>query len=134
MLAGFAEAVATISLWMAPTLDAPLPADLAAQVDRLEGHEVQLGDGDYQIVNVAGEGAPLVGCIRFVGKRPTLVTSTKSYPLHGPLAVPRIAGPNYKAWVLGAVNSQGVLTARRLGILAGPSACEQPSPLKMPNN
>ena len=37
-----------------------------------------------------------------------------------PLAVPRIAGPGYKVWVLGRLE-RGALVVRRLGVLAPPA-------------
>ena len=108
-------------LWATP--EAALPPSVAAELERLEGHEVQIEDDGYTIVDVAGEGAPLVGCIEQSERGLELVSDGKRHLLSGPLAVPRIAGPNYKVWILGQLDGAGELQAKRLGILAGPSAC-----------
>ncbi len=97
-------------------------ADLASEVERLTGHRVAVAaDGkSYRILDVAGEGAPEVGVIERRGARLFLRRADGSaLPLAGPLAVPRIAGPGYKVWVLGRVE-RGALVARRLGVLAAP--------------
>ncbi len=79
------------------------------------------GGADYRIVDVAGEGAPLVGVVERRGAalwlRPTRGPARR---LTGPLAVPRIAGPGYKVWVVGRAGADGSLVARRLGVLAPP--------------
>jgi hypothetical protein len=108
---------------------APPPAALvrrsvADEVARLDGHAVQVapGGGDYEIVDVAGEGAPLVGVVERRGGelwlRPPRGAAIR---LVGPLAVPRIAGPGYKVWVVGRPAPDGSLVARRLGVLARPA-------------
>ena len=98
-------------------------ADIARELARLAGHRVAVApDGQsYRILDVAGEGAPEVGVIERRGRSLVLVRSDRSaVPLAGPLAVPRIAGPGYKVWVLGRIE-RGALHARRLGVLAPPS-------------
>ena len=92
-----------------------------AEVDRLVGHTVEVGETGYRIVDIAGEGEPHVGCVRLVGKALYLETSAGRWRLTGPLALPRIAGPNYKVWVIGTVTPAKTLPATRLGILATPS-------------
>jgi hypothetical protein len=92
------------------------------QLSRLEGHRAQIGaDGTVQIFDVAGEGRPEVGVVvragRFLDLRRADGTLVR---LVGPLAVPRIAGPGYKIWVLGRRDRTGALVARRLGVLARP--------------
>lgn len=98
-------------------------ADIAAELSRLDGHEVSVlaGGADYRIDDVAGEGAPLVGVVERRGAalwlRPARGPAQR---LSGPLAVPRIAGPGYKVWVVGRAGLDGSLVARRLGVLAPP--------------
>jgi hypothetical protein len=98
-------------------------ADVAAELSRLDGHRVSLeaSGADYRIVDVAGEGAPLVGVVERRGAalwlRPVRGPARR---LAGPLAVPRIAGPGYKVWVVGRAGADGSLVARRLGVLAPP--------------
>jgi len=103
-------------------VSAPRRGEVAAELARLDGHRVSvLPGGDYRIVDVAGEGAPLVGVVERRGAelwlRPALGPARR---LAGPLAVPRIAGPGYKVWVVGRAGPDGSLRARRLGVLAPP--------------
>ena len=91
------------------------------EVDRLVGHTVEVADDGYRIVDIAGEGQPYVGCVRLVGKTLYLETGDQRWRLTGPLAVPRIAGPNYKVWVIGKLTPAKTLPATRLGILATPT-------------
>ncbi len=100
--------------------------ELSPEVERLVGHEVLVTDTGYRIVDIAGEGPPLVGCIERVDRELVLVSRDKRLTLLGPLAVPRIAGPRYKVWVIGSESGTN-LTATRLGILAGPDACARSS-------
>jgi hypothetical protein len=105
---------------------APAPGALADELGRLQGQRVRLlaGGAGYVIEDVAGEGAPVVGVVERRGEALWLVAADGvAYRLAGALAKPRIAGPGYKIWALGAVTSQGgerVLVARRLGVLAPP--------------
>lgn len=93
----------------------------SAELDRLVGLRVDVGSNGYQIVDVAGEGAPLVGCVKRDGPSLYFENSEHHLRLVGPLAVPRIAGPNYKVWIMGHVEAGEVLRATRLGILSDPS-------------
>lgn len=95
--------------------------DITAEVSRLEGHDVVVAKdrSSYVIRSVAGEGKPLVGVVELRANQLWLNTGAKRYRMIGPLAVPRIAGPRYKVWVLGEVSGQ-LLRARRLGVLAKP--------------
>ncbi len=110
MLASIAILVSVLAL--------PIASQVQAEVDRLAGHEVRVTDDGYEIVDVAGEGPPLVGCVVKSDQGLELENRGTRYLLHGPLAVPRIAGPGYKVWVVGKV-TDGVMDVRRLGILAG---------------
>lgn len=107
-----------------PVLPVPRvdPAAVAAELARLDGHRVERGPGGYRIADVAGEGAPLVGVVERRGAALWLVGDRGGRRLAGPLAQPRIAGPGYKVWVLGADGPDGSLVARRLGVLARPPA------------
>ena len=91
------------------------------EVDRLVGHTVEVADDGYRIVDIAGEGEPYAGCIRLVGKSLYLESGDLRWRLTGPLAVPRIAGPNYRVWVIGTPTPAKTLPATRLGILATPT-------------
>ena len=97
------------------------PSAIAGELARLRGHEVKVAKaGDsYAIRSVAGEGAPLVGVVERRGRELWLDTGDAALRLEGALAVPRIAGPGYRVWVLGDVRGE-VLLARRLGVLAPP--------------
>ena len=98
---------------------------LAAEIERLQGHRVTITGNGYTIDDVAGDGKPLVGVVERRGEHLFLVAlDGSSYRLAGPLARPRIAGPGYKIWALGAIDGQAptqVLTPRRLGVLAPPA-------------
>jgi len=99
------------------------PPALAAELARLDGQRVEVAPdrASYRILDIAGEGAPLVGVVERRGA--SLWLRAEVGPprrLVGPLAVPRIAGPGYKVWVIGRVAPDGELSARRLGILARP--------------
>ncbi len=122
---GLAKFATAVLLWSTPHDGVELRPELVAEVDRLEGHDVTFQNGGYQIVDVAGEGAPLVGCIEKTERGLELVSGSERFLLRGPLAVPRIAGPNYKVWILGRVLGSAELQMKRLGILAGPSACSK---------
>ncbi len=99
-------------------------ADVASELARLAGHRVAVSPdrASYRILDVAGEGAPQVGVVERRGRALLLRRDDRStVELAGPLAVPRIAGPGYKVWVLGRLE-RGALVVRRLGVLAPPSA------------
>lgn len=135
-----AAASPAVPAWLAPSQgDVPAGASKRApqadfsvlrlgdfdELGRLEGHRVEVAaDGRrYRIVDVAGEGAPLVGTVERRGRelwlRPERGPARR---LGGPLAVPRIAGPGYKVWVIGRSAPDGSFIARRLGVLAPPVA------------
>ncbi len=101
-----------------------LPAELAAEVERLAGHRVAMRDGGYVIEDVAREGRPLVGIVERRGPELWLVPTdadegAEAVRLIGPLAHPRLAGPGYKIWVLGVITERSV-QVRRLGVLRRP--------------
>lgn len=99
--------------------------DVADEVARLSGHTVQIADDgkSYTIEDIAGEGKPVVGTVQRRDADLWLVAAEGEWKLKGPLAVPRIAGPGYKVWVLGDTDDvAGSLTAKRIGILRAPSA------------
>ncbi len=103
----------------------PLPADVAAEVARLAGQHVDVSESTYVITDVAREGRPLVGTIERRGADLWLVPTdadagAPAVKLAGPLAHPRLAGPGYKVWVLGAPQPDGSLKPRRLGVLRRP--------------
>lgn len=110
--------VAALALvpWTAVMALAP---ELAAEVDRLAGQRVAIAaDGSgYVIEDIAGEGAPIVGVVERRGDG----LWVNGLRLVGPLAVPRIAGPGYKVWVIGEVDGQ-IVRARRIGVLRPPAA------------
>jgi hypothetical protein len=99
-----------------------------SEIDRLIGQTVQVSADGYEVIDIAGEGRPLIGCVRRVGKELYLESEDKRWRLTGPLALARIAGPNYKVWVIGVPTAAMTLPATRLGILAGPqqSVCGAP--------
>jgi hypothetical protein len=107
-------------------------ADWQEELRRLVGQQVEQTATGYRIVDIAGEGEPLVGCIRREGKDLYLESGESRWRLTGALAVPRIAGPNYKVWIIGTPTPAGTLPAKRLGILATPegSLCGLRTPEK----
>lgn len=110
-----------LALWWSGATADPTIAD---ELSRLAGQTVQVApDGaSYVITDVAGEGPPRVGTIERRGPALWLVDDHGgAIRLSGPLAVPRIAGPGYRVWVLGTADGSG-LRARRLGILRPPPA------------
>lgn len=94
--------------------------DLApAERGRLAGQTIERSGSGYRIVDVAGEGPPRVGVVERRGKSLWLVAGDEALELTGPLAVPRIAGPGYRVWIIGERHGQK-LEARRLGVLRPP--------------
>jgi hypothetical protein len=92
------------------------------ELARLTGHRIErrAAGAGYRIVDVAGEGAPVVGVVERRGRALVLMTEDgRALVLAGPLAVPRIAGPGYKVWALGRA-AGGALVVRRLGVLRRP--------------
>lgn len=95
------------------------------EVSRLVGHVVEEKVGEYSIIDVAGEGAPIVGCVRVENDQLILESEpNQRFRLSGPLAIPRIAGPNYKVWVIGEILNSDILVVSRLGILATPQKAD----------
>ncbi|WP_152629906.1 hypothetical protein [Haliangium ochraceum] len=98
-------------------------------MSRLAGQRVRVDGAGYRILDIAGEGPPLVGVVERRDDGLWLRGEDGArYRLRGPLAKPRIAGPGYKVWVLGRAQpaqTQGAgaeLWAQRLGVLAPPWA------------
>jgi hypothetical protein len=114
-----------IIFFVAAALVDPSPS-VAAEVDRLAGQRYTVADDgqSYTIDDIAGEGVPFVGIVQRREESLWLVIDpTRAMQLTGPLAVPRIAGPGYKVWVVGTVVPKtGELRARRLGVLAPPQS------------
>lgn len=122
----------------APVTPAPLsaaslavdPAEAPAILARLVGQRARLVAGRLVIDDIAGEGRPWVGVVERHGAALWLRTDDGPLRLDGPLARPRIAGPGYRAWAIGAVTPAGpatpgappTLRLRRVGILARPPA------------
>ncbi len=109
----------------------PPTAEIADQLDRLTGHQVVVSaDGaDFVITDAAGEGPAMIGTVTLADEADEqlwlLAVNGDRWRLTGPLAIPRIAGPGYKVWVVGEVvhkvlAGEGVFRPRRLGILRSP--------------
>jgi hypothetical protein len=91
------------------------------EIERLEGQKVTIAaDGSYTIDDIANEGPPRVGIVERSGRALWLCEAGRAVRLDGPLAIPRIAGPGYKVWVIGDVDGDR-LWARRIGVLRGPA-------------
>lgn len=123
---------------VAPRRASPTPAPLEAascavaadegeaMLDRLRGHQARLIAGRLVIDDIAGDGRPWVGTVERRGDRLWLRTDGGARLLAGALARPRIAGPGYRVWVVGARiadaagGDEGALLVRRLGVLARP--------------
>jgi hypothetical protein len=95
------------------------PAAARAMLDRLRGHLVGWRDGSLEIVDVAGAGRPWVGVVERRGDALWLVGAGFAWRLRGPLARPRLAGPGYLVWAIGAL-AERELRVTRLGVLAPP--------------
>lgn len=122
----------------APVTPAPLAAaslaitaaEAPAMLARLVGQRARVVAGRLVIDDIAGEGRPWVGVVERHGAELWLRTDAGPLRLDGPLARPRIAGPGYRAWAIGAVTparpatpgAPPTLRLRRLGILARPPA------------
>ena len=116
-----------IVLWPLPVVPGPWPQAMVEETRRLVGHEVAplAAGAGYVIEDVAGEGRPLVGVVERRGEELWLLPVDADFGapavrLAGKLATPRIAGPGYKVWVLGAPEPDGSLRVRRLGVLRPP--------------
>lgn len=111
-----------LALWWSGANGAPTAPTVADELSRLAGQTVQVApDGaSYLITDVAGEGPPRVGVVERRGRALWLVDDHGgAVRLTGPLAVPRIAGPGYRVWVVGSADGDA-LHARRLGVLRPP--------------
>jgi hypothetical protein len=102
-----------------------IPPEVAAEVDRLVGQEVDVEGDRYVIRDVAREGRPLVGVIERRDDALWIVPTdadegAPAARLSGPLAHPRLAGPGYKVWILATEEADGTLRPRRLGVLRRP--------------
>ncbi|MBK9036054.1 MAG: hypothetical protein IPL61_33220 [Myxococcales bacterium] len=95
------------------------PAAARAMLGRLIGHHVGWRDGVLVIDDVAGAGRPWVGTVERRGAALWLVGDGFAWRLRGPLARPRLAGPGYVIWAIGALAGDA-LVLRRLGVLAPP--------------
>jgi hypothetical protein len=97
------------------------PGERAAIRDRLRGQRFSLSydGGAIAISDIAGEGPPWVGVVERRGDALWLVSASGARRLTGPLARPRIAGPGYTVWVIGAVSGD-TLAIRRIGVLRPP--------------
>lgn len=120
----------------APVTPAPLsaaslavtPAEAPVILARLVGQRARVVAGRLVIDDIAGEGRPWVGVIERHGAELWLRTDDGPLRLAGPLARPRVAGPGYRAWAIGAVTAAApappgtppTMRLRRLGILARP--------------
>lgn len=107
-------------LWLAIVPGAHPQQD---EIDRLIGHSIHITSDTYQIIDIAGEGPARVGCVFKRDGELRFVASGESqqWSLTGPLALARIAGPNYKVWILAEKDGDSRLFVRRLGILASPA-------------
>ena len=98
------------------------PSEADAIAARLAGQRFTIAAdrASLTIDDIAGLGAPVVGVIERRGDALVLVAADGAHPLTGPLARPRIAGPGYTVWVLGAPVADGSIRAARLGVLRRP--------------
>lgn len=106
-----------------------LLASPAEMLSRLQGHAARVAGDELVIEDVAGEGKPLVGVVERRGRALWVVGAGVAVELRGPLARPRIAGPGYRVWVIGA-RTGDMLVARRIGVLAAPAAAATSAPAR----
>lgn len=95
------------------------PAAARAMLDRLVGQRAGWQDGVLTIADVAGAGRPWIGVVERCGQALWLVGDGFAWRLTGPLARPRLAGPGYLIWAIGAPSGDR-LAVTRLGVLAPP--------------
>jgi hypothetical protein len=113
--------VVVVALAVAPVAAADTiaidPAEAPAIAARLAGQRFTITGDRLTIDDIAHEGAPLIGVVEVRGDHAWLVRDDAApVRLAGPLARPRIAGPGYTVWVIGAIAGDTV-TVRRLGVL-----------------
>jgi hypothetical protein len=98
------------------------PAEADAIAARLAGQRFTIAAdrASLAIDDVAGLGAPVIGVIERRGNALVLLAADGAHALTGPLARPRIAGPGYTVWVIGAPAADGSIRAARLGVLRRP--------------
>lgn len=104
-------------------------AELDAMATRLRGQRARRGDGVLIVTDIAGQGAPWIGVVAARSGALWLDTAVRSLRLTGPLARPRLAGPGYLLWVVGArrdAPDAAELEILRLGVLAPPARAPQP--------
>lgn len=95
------------------------PAAARAMLSRLVGQRAGWQDGVLTIADVAGAGRPWIGVVERRGQALWLIGDGFAWRLTGPLARPRLAGPGYLIWAIGAVAGDR-LDVTRLGVLAPP--------------
>jgi hypothetical protein len=100
------------------------PSEADAIAARLAGQHFAIAADRASIAidDIAGLGPPVIGVIERRGDALVLVAADGAHELRGPLARPRIAGPGYTVWVLGAPAVDGSIRASRLGVLRRPIA------------
>ena len=98
------------------------PSEADAIAARLAGQRVTIAAdrASLTIDDIAGLGPPVIGVIERRGDDLVLVAADGAHALRGPLARPRIAGPGYTVWVIGAPAADGSIRAARLGVLRRP--------------
>lgn len=87
---------------------------------RLPGHVFRVGDGVLIIDDVLGHGRPWVGHVLRAGADLVLLSGGRKLKLVGALARPRIVGPGYWVWAVGAIRGD-TLTLAHVGVLAAPT-------------
>jgi hypothetical protein len=119
------SAIPALASAEAPAGDAVLaiePAELPAIQDRLRGQRTTVAADRRAIAidDIAGEGRPWIGVVERRGAELWLRTASGALRLTGPLARPRIAGPGYTVWVIGAAAADAI-AVRRIGVLRRPT-------------
>ena len=94
------------------------PSEADAIAARLVGQRftVAADHRSITIEDIAGLGPPEVGVVERRGDDLYL----GAHKLTGPLARPRLAGPGYTIWVIGAPAADGSIRVDRLGVLRRP--------------
>lgn len=94
------------------------PGEADAIAARLIGQRFTIAAdrASVTIEDIAGDGPPTIGVVERRGDALWL----GDHELTGPLARPRLAGPGYTIWVIGAAGADGSIRVRRLGVLRRP--------------